>query len=41
MRKFEISDRFTTADIGLEIEGDQQTKTRGALSFFTTGEGFE
>lgn len=22
MRKFEISDRFTTADIGLEIEGD-------------------
>jgi hypothetical protein len=26
---------------GLEIEGDQQTKTRGALQFFTTGDGFD
>lgn len=26
---------------GLEVDGDQQTKTRGALTFFTTGEGFD
>ncbi len=26
---------------GLEVEGDQQTKTRGALTFFTTGVGFD
>jgi hypothetical protein len=27
--------------MGLEISGDQQTKTRGALTFFTTGQGFD
>ena len=27
--------------LGLEVGGDQQTKTRGALDFFTTGEGFD
>ena len=26
---------------GLDVGGDQQTKTRGALSFFTTGAGFD
>jgi hypothetical protein len=26
--------------LGLEVDGDQQTKTKGALSFFTGGEGF-
>lgn len=26
---------------GIEVSGDQQTKTRGALAFFTTGEGFD
>lgn len=26
---------------GLDVSGDQQTKTRGALTFFTTGEGFD
>lgn len=37
------SDEFLDllAGFGLEIDGDQQTKTRGALSFFTTGEGFD
>jgi hypothetical protein len=25
---------------GFDTEGDQQTKTRAALRFFTTGEGF-
>ena len=27
--------------MGLEVGGDQQTKTRGALTFFTTGQGFD
>jgi hypothetical protein len=27
--------------LGVEVEGDQQTKTRGALTFFTTGQGFD
>jgi len=27
--------------MGLEVSGDQQTKTRGALMFFTTGQGFD
>jgi hypothetical protein len=27
--------------LGLEVSGDQQTKTRGALTFFTTGQGFD
>lgn len=27
--------------MGLEISGDQQTKTRGALTYFTTGQGFD
>lgn len=27
--------------MGLEVSGDQQTKTRGALTFFTTGQGFD
>ena len=27
--------------VGLEVGGDQQTKTRGALTFFTTGQGFD
>lgn len=26
---------------GLDVSGDQQTKTRGALTFFTAGEGFD
>jgi hypothetical protein len=25
--------------VGLTVDEDQQTKTRGALTFFTTGEG--
>ena len=29
------------AAMGLEISGDQQTKTRGALTFFSTGQGFD
>ena len=32
---------FLEAALGVEVEGDQQTKTRGALTFFTTGQGFE
>lgn len=27
--------------MGMEVSGDQQTKTRGALTFFTTGQGFD
>lgn len=27
--------------LGLDVGGDQQTKTRGALTFFTTGKGFD
>jgi hypothetical protein len=27
--------------LGIEVDGDQQTKTRGALTFFTTGRGFD
>jgi hypothetical protein len=27
--------------LGLEVSGDQQTKTRGALTYFTTGQGFD
>lgn len=27
--------------VGLTIDEDQQTKTRGAMTFFTTGEGFD
>jgi hypothetical protein len=27
--------------LGLDVGGDQQTKTRGALTFFTTGVGFD
>ena len=27
--------------LGLDVGGDQQTKTRGALTFFTTGMGFD
>jgi hypothetical protein len=27
--------------LGLEVDGDMQTKTRGALTFFTSGEGFD
>jgi hypothetical protein len=27
--------------MGLEVSGDQQTKTRGALTYFTTGQGFD
>jgi len=27
--------------LGVEVGGDQQTKTRGALTFFTTGQGFD
>jgi hypothetical protein len=26
---------------GLTIEDDQQTKTRGAFTYFTTGKGFD
>jgi hypothetical protein len=39
----EAEERFRAMleGVGLEIEGDQQTKTRGALRFFTTGEGFD
>jgi hypothetical protein len=35
-------DAFTSAlvSLGLDVDGDQQTKTRGALLFFTTGVGF-
>ena len=37
------SDEFLAflESIGLEVDGDMQTKTRGALTFFTTGEGFD
>ena len=27
--------------LGLDVDGDQQTKTRGALTYFTTGKGFD
>jgi len=29
------------AEHGLNVDGDQQTKTKGALAFFTTGRGFD
>jgi hypothetical protein len=37
------SDEFLTflESLGLEVDGDMQTKTRGALTFFTSGEGFD
>jgi hypothetical protein len=39
----EAADGFTTflEGLGLDVGGDQQTKTRGALTFFTTGKGFD
>ena len=27
--------------LGIDVGGDQQTKTRGALTFFTAGKGFD
>jgi hypothetical protein len=37
------SDEFLAflESLGLEVDGDMQTKTRGALTFFTTGQGFD
>ena len=40
-RRLPATSRAYLESLGLDVGGDQQTKTRGALTFFTTGKGFD